>query len=313
MNLFAQPTRTLVALSLAIGLGGCSGLPGLLAGGMGLSGQAAIDAGAALTADALSAVNADEDLDRGAAVAQAASYTTQSLEAGVETTQTGSTVATSSLEAEFGLGSGLALRMERIEKRVSAQIDAIKGFAEVKPPVTTTHADGTVTIQYEITITRPYNTMHLTASKTLDADGKVFLLTYDATKTNKTGHSLAVHRERKTHADGTWTGTFESTLTRKDGKAKIVKWTVVGAADGSEKAEGTITRFDGSIVAIGITRSVDGTVVVVTHDTSARISTEATKAELDTTAEVKIVSDVDGKTIDTVKISDTTEVEVSDR
>lgn len=317
MNPFATPSKTLVALSLAIGLGGCSGLPGLFAGtGLGLTGQAAIDAGAALTADALAAVNADEDLDRATAVAQAASYTTLSLEASASaeaSAEAGSATATTSLEAQFGVGSGLALRIERLQTRIAGQVEALKKFAAIEAPITVTNPDGTVTTKYEITIARPNNTTHMTASTTVGIDGKVILMTYDAQKSNKTGHSMTIHRERKVNLDGTWTGAFESKLTRKDGKAKTVKWTVVGALDGSETAEGTITRFDGSIVTIAITRSADGTVVVVTRDASARIAAEAKKAELATTAEVKVVSDADGKTLETVKIADTTEVEASDR
>ncbi|MBM3269478.1 MAG: hypothetical protein FJZ01_17700 [Candidatus Sericytochromatia bacterium] len=311
MKALAVRARLGLALSLAAALAGC-GVPGFLAGsGLGLSGRAAVETGTTLVSDGLSALDVDDELDRGAIAAQDATYRTMALAASGSVEASGSAQASSS--AAVQLWGGIGRRMERLRNLAKGQLEAFRKLVEIKPAVVTTHADGSVTTTNEIVITRRHSSSRETVTRTEAADGTLLFVSYDLERENKTGHKLAVHRDRRLAADGSWTGSFRSVLTRKDGKTKTVAWTIVGAADGSERAEGTITRFDGSVATITITRSVDGTATVVLRDDSARVGAEAAKAEAAVDATVKIRSDADGKVVETAKIEDTTEIQASDR
>ncbi len=298
MKPVVRSAKGILAASLAAALTGCSGLPGLLAGsGLGLSGRAALDSGTALAADGLAAVEVDDELDRGAAAAEDASYKTLST-----------------CESGRGEGSGgLGHQMERLRRLARSQLDAFKKHVVVATPSVTTSADGSVTTITEITIARNHHTSKEVITRTTAADGTLLAVTYDLERTNKSGHSMVVHRERHLNADGSWTGTFRKVVTRKDGKTKTVVWTASGAADGSEQASGTITRFDGSTATISIVRATDGTVTIVLHDDRAKITAEAARIESSSSAEVKIKTDGDDKIVETAEISDTAEVEISDQ
>lgn len=343
MKLFARPAwMAVLACTLGLSLSGCADLatrvPNPLAKGnlnkdnlAGGSLGRATQLGSALTAsgtvghaliqDAVASLQANADMDLGGMVAD-----DTSLASGYQIMAAGGPGGSGGMQ-NGGQGGGMLSRaarpgeairqamkkhQERVRHLAKSKLEARKGATKVSERNVTVNDDGSRTITAKIEATNKQGTHKQSLQKVVDADGTVLDYVHDMERTGKDGRSVISHRERHTEADGSFTATFKMEITRKDGAKKTVEWTRNGSADGSETGEGKITRFDGSVVTISITKTADGTVTTRTTDSAAKVEAEIKTDELGTPSEATVTDTQTGQVVEKVDIADPEIVEASD-
>ncbi|MGE5707571.1 MAG: hypothetical protein ACM3YO_04490, partial [Bacteroidota bacterium] len=103
-------------------------------------------------------------------------------------------------------------------------------------------------------------------------------LKVERSMTHKNGMTSKSTRLKEINDGGTYKVTYDSVLTRKDGKTKTIHWVRTGSAEGVETLiEGTLTRFDGTVINLAAAKASDGTSTVSL--TSDGVSVAATQNE----------------------------------
>lgn len=278
-------TMVLLAATASVSMAGCAMLPTSLFGKLS---QDQLTTAQAMINDSLVALQTDSDMSIASVVSDDAAYGTQ----GVGPVEGG---------APWGRF------MERAKPRIDKAREGIKHRERFEEP----NDRGGKTGKVEMDFKGRHGNENRVVEKVVDADGKVVEVTVHFEASRKNGMTLVSDRHRKLGEDGTWTSTFKSVFTRKDGKTKTIEWTRTEAADGSETGEGTITRFDGSVVTITITKAVDGTVVTKVVDSRKKVDAELTQGDAETDATV-VVTDGNSGQSETTTVTDTEEVQPSE-
>lgn len=182
--------------------------------------------------------------------------------------------------------SVLAGRFERMQSRMQSAREKMKNRLEKKgqgltvTKSTVTNSDGTV--DESVLMERSgKNAIRREVVRRYQGDELVFITTrYQAT--HPSGVTVESTRVKDLNEDGSYTVTFDSKLTRPDGKTKLVHWVRTGNADGSE-VEGTITRFDGQVVNISIEETDGELKATIEQPVKVEVSQEEGAATIEAT------------------------------
>lgn len=288
----------LIALALGVALTGCAGLPtdalSALTSNLNPQQSAAVNG---MVNDTIAALQTSSDMN--VASSLSADPTVQSLRI-LEQSATGSP------------DTERAQHDRKFRDRMQKKRSDVHGVTRETIQNPAGYASGSVMVKVTMTMnTRGGTQTHVEERVTLN--DAIIAEVHDLTRSNKKDQKLASHRERKRNADGTWTVSFTETITRPDGKTKTIAWTRTEAADGSQTGTGNITRFDGTTVAITITKTADGTVETKTVDSAAKVDADITKSDGDTAANVTVTDEAKGKVVGTTTVPDTESVEPSDK
>ncbi|MNL12719.1 hypothetical protein D3C87_1335940 [compost metagenome] len=275
--------RVLLAATASVSMAGCAMLPTSLFGKIS---QADLAAARAMVNDSLVALQTDADMTIASLMADDTSFGTQAVRDGAP--------------------------MERFKERAKPRLD--KARADVRNPERSEAPNdrGGKTGKLKMDVKGRHGDEKRTVERVVDADGKLVEVTVHFEVSHKNGMTLVTDRHRKLGEDGTWTSTFKSVFTRKDGKTKTIEWSRLEAADGSETGQGTITRFDGSVVTISITKGADGTVVTKVTDSRQKVDAEVTLGDAATDATVVVTDGESGQT-ETSTVPDTEAVDPSEQ
>ncbi|HEY9898533.1 MAG TPA: hypothetical protein V6D00_05070 [Pantanalinema sp.] len=278
-------TMVLLAATATVSMAGCAMLPTSLFGKLSQSDLAAAQA---MINDSLVALQTDADMSIASVISDDASYAT------------------------MGLGDAKGAPMDRFKERAKPRLEKARGGIRHAERSEDPNDRGGKTGKVKMDVNGRHGNEVRTVEKVVDADGKLVEVTVHFELSHKNGMTLVSDRHRKLGEDGAWTSTFKSVFTRKDGKTKTVEWSRVEAADGTESGQGTITRFDGSVVTIAITKSADGTVVTKVTDSRQKVDAELTQGDTATDATVVVTDGESGQT-EKSTIPDTEAVEPSEQ
>lgn len=299
---------SLLALTVGVSLAGCAGLPTSAIDPLtsGLSSQQGASVNAMVT-DTVAAMQSSSDMSVASGLSGTVTVmSVQALDGQAAASGSAQTSASGSLEASKSVAT------PQFQSRLQAERGAVRSVTRETINNPPGYASGSVMVKVTLKLDSKGGTQtHVNEKVTLNGD--LIAEIHDFDKINKKGHKIHVHRERNKNADGTWTISFKETITRPDGKTKTVAWSRIEAADRSQTGSGTIVRFDGSTVAITITRTADGSVTVKITDADAKVDATISKNEDDTKANVTVTDESKGKVTGTVTVSDTESVEPSDK
>ncbi|MBO9540349.1 hypothetical protein J7643_07135 [bacterium] len=286
----------LLASTAVVSLTACAGLPTSVLGSLNAQQTAAARA---MIDDAIASIQTDSDMTLAAALAEDSNLKIQAIE--FEAAASGSA------------GPRERDRFERFKERAKPRLEKARGAIRTAEKVETPTEDGGKIVKVTMTVNHRNELQSRVVERTYDADGALIEAKVHFEMERKNGLKMTSDRHRKLEADGTWTASFKSVMTRKDGKTKTIEWTRVEATDGSETGEGKITRFDGSVVTITITKSADGTVVTKTVDSRAKVDAEITQPDAGTEATVTVTDGANGQVAATTTVSNTEAVEPSEQ
>lgn len=216
------------------------------------------------------------------------------------------------ISARAEANTKLKERMERLKERSKQRLE--QKHQAMKPEVGThVSEDGTI-------VTRSMEFAHKNGAKKhvivkiyADASRQDLVeATFHLEQQHRNGMTLVVDRSRKLGAEGEWTLSYQATFTRKDGQVKTVAWTRIEAADGSQTGSGTLTRFDGTVVAMTFAKSADGVVVTRTVDGEAKVEAVLTQDEASTEAGVQVKDGESGQVTGEARLN-VEDAEPSDR
>lgn len=299
--MFSKRIQTvLLAATATVTMTGCAGLPTAVLGKLNAQQTAVAQA---LINDALTSLQTDSDMNLASALAEDTTLKTQAIEL----------EAAATVEASGSVGARERQRSERFKDRAKHRLEKAKGAIRTVEKVETPNADGGKTVKITMSVNHKNGVQLRVVERVYAADASLLAATAHFEHEHKNGVKMVGDRNRALAADGTWHSTFKAVLTRKDGKVKTTEWTRVEAADGSETGEGKITRFDGSVVTISISKSADGTVVTKTVDSRAQLNAEITQGDVATDASVVVTDAASGQAAATTTVSNTEEVEPSEQ
>lgn len=290
----------LLAATVGASLAGCSGLPtGVLDSlGSNLSSPQRL-AVQSMVADSLSSMQSELDMEAtGALIQDSTLRSTQGLEI----------AAGASASARMGFEK----RENRFKEHGKKHIDETKAGIRSYTKTEVDNGDGTKTVKAVMEVNHKNRTMKHVIERTFQiADHTVLNAKFHMETEQKNGLTIVRDRERTLQVDGSYEVLFKSVLKRKDGKERTIEWKTVEAADGTVTGNGTIQRFDGSVVTVTIVRNADGTTTTTTVDTKVKVEAEITQPEGSTSAQVEITDQASRHDAGSTTVTNTTEVEAS--
>lgn len=171
-------------------------------------------------------------------------------------------------------------RMEALKTKAKARLEKRKAGMQISQMVETTNEDGSIdrTVTMEktsgVAIKRVVTRHYVVAAE----NEELAWVKTIREMTHKNGIVFKSTRLKEINQDDTYKVTYDSAFTRKDGKTKTVHWVRTGNADGVETMiEGTLTRFDGTVINLAAAKASDGTSTVSL--TSDGVSVAATQSE----------------------------------
>lgn len=203
----------------------------------------------------------------------------------------------SAMTAQAGRPAGLTAKQQearaRYEQRSKSRLEQKRQKMKGKPTVTVDGNTVTKVIEFE----HPQGTKKHAVVKVYadEAHTDLVSVTSHLEQQHAKGMSFVIDRVRTRLDDGSWSISYNAVFTRQDGKIKTVAWTRTEAADGTLTGSGTISRFNGTTVAITFEQGADGTVVSRTIDAKAKVSAEVTQDEAAAKAEVAVKDLATGK------------------
>ncbi|MGE5707141.1 MAG: hypothetical protein ACM3YO_02315 [Bacteroidota bacterium] len=200
----------------------------------------------------------------------------------VEQDQTvGELLSDSSYSVLAGRFEPMQTRMQNVREKMKPRLEK-KGQGMTVTKSTVTNPDGT--IDESVLMERSgKNAIRREVIRRYQGDDLIRITTvYQAT--HPSGVTVESTRVKDLNEDGSYTVTFDSKLTRPNGKTKLVHWVRSGNADGTEvKVEGTITRFDGQVVNLSIVET-DGKIKATIEDpVKVEVSQEEGSATIEAT------------------------------
>ncbi|MNX64648.1 hypothetical protein D3C86_956770 [compost metagenome] len=282
----------LLASTAVVSLTACAALP---LGALGSLNAQQTAAARAMIDDSVASMQTDVDMSLAAALADDANLKVQGL------------------AFESAAGTRERDRFERFKERAKPRLQKARDAVRTVDRVETPTEDGGKIVKVTMAVNHRNGVQNRVVERAYAADGSLIEATVHFEMEQRNGSKMVGDRHRKLEADNTWHATFKYVITRRDGKVKTVEWTRVEAADGSETGDGKITRFDGSVVTIAITKSADGTVVTRTQDSSAKLEAEITQPEASTEASVTVTDGSNGQVAATTTVPDTEAVEPSNQ
>lgn len=293
-------------LALTVGLVGCDMLPTADEFGTVVSKLSSTQRTVAtsMIQDTVATLNVDAQLNVASMYTDDGSLRTQAL---VQAVATGSTM----IELRKAAAARELLQRQEMAKRMQARLKAAKANFRDFKPTSEVASDGSRVDRANMTMMNKNDQQNVSQEKFYDAEGTLIEVKSHFTRTHKNGLTYTADRDRKLQEDGSWKVTFTSTITGPKGKTKTVAWTRTVAVDGSEVGDGTITRFDGSVVTVHVERSADGSVLTRTVDTRAKVTVDVDAGDGSDGATVKVTNGETGQVAGTQTVEDTKTVDPS--